>query len=516
MLFRSHTATVAESSADVWTYTFADLPRYAGGEKVTYEITESELDGYDSRALTSSIDSDAVLGFVNPPKTTEVKIEKVWDDDGNRDGKRPASIDIDLYADGGDDPYKTVTLTGATDTWTTTVKDLPQYNAAGDEIEWTVDEAQVAGYDEPEITGDAEKGFTVTNTYEPETTTVPVTKIWDDANDQDGKRPASLMVYLLADGKQIASYQLDDSDESADDANVWEYTFEEDDEGNALPLYRDGGQEVLYVVTEAAVEDYTPSVTGDAENGFEFKNSYTPGKTSVTVTKAWDDADDQDGLRPDEVTVELLADEQETGKTLTLTANEGWTGTFTDLDTHANGELIEYTVAESNVPEDYESDITGDDIKGFIVTNTHEPATKTIGITKVWADDSDIDGNHPTASRCACSQMTWTPARPSPSRPTTPPRATTTRGCARMRSPTCPSTRTARRSPTPSWRRTTSRSRRPATTAASRTTSPPPPRRSRAASRSRTPTRRRPRAPRSSRSGTTPTTRTASARPRST
>lgn len=31
-------------------------------------------------------------------------------------------------------------------------------------------------------------------------------------------------------------------------------------------------------------------------NGYDITNNYTPGKTSLTVTKVWDDSDDQDGF----------------------------------------------------------------------------------------------------------------------------------------------------------------------------------------------------------------------------
>jgi len=51
-------------------------------------------------------------------------------------------------------------------------------------------------------------------------------------------------------------------------------------------------------------------------------NKHEPEKTSVKVTKAWNDANNQDGVRPDSVKVKLLADGVEVpGKTLTLTAD---------------------------------------------------------------------------------------------------------------------------------------------------------------------------------------------------
>lgn len=41
---------------------------------------------------------------------------------------------------------------------------------------------------------------------------------------------------------------------------------------------------------------------------YNLTNRYTPEQTDLTVVKAWDDADNQDGIRPEKVTVALVAD----------------------------------------------------------------------------------------------------------------------------------------------------------------------------------------------------------------
>ena len=43
-------------------------------------------------------------------------------------------------------------------------------------------------------------GFNITNAYTPSKTDIPVTKIWQDDNNRDGKRPAQITVRLYADG----------------------------------------------------------------------------------------------------------------------------------------------------------------------------------------------------------------------------------------------------------------------------------------------------------------------------
>ena len=62
---------------------------------------------------------------------------------------------------------------------------------------------------------------------------------------------------------------------TADEAGNWTYTFKD------LPKYANG-QEITYTVAEEEVTDYTTTYDGS-----NITNSYTPGKTSATVTKIW-------------------------------------------------------------------------------------------------------------------------------------------------------------------------------------------------------------------------------------
>ncbi len=51
---------------------------------------------------------------------------------------------------------------------------------------------------------------------------------------------------------------------------------------------------------EETVAGYTSTV-----NGHNITNSYKPEETSVKVTKKWEDANDQDGKRPENIKVQL-------------------------------------------------------------------------------------------------------------------------------------------------------------------------------------------------------------------
>ena len=143
---------------------------------------------------------------------------------------------------------------------------------------------------------------TITNT---ELIDISGVKTWDDVDNQKGKRPSSITIRLLANG-------VDKEVKTVTEADEWKWTFDK------LPKY-ESGQVVTYSISEDVVEGYTSTI-----NGYNVTNKYTPGKTSVQVTKSWQDGNNQDGIRPESVTIKLLADGQDTGKTLVLT--EGISG----------------------------------------------------------------------------------------------------------------------------------------------------------------------------------------------
>ena len=138
--------------------------------------------------------------------------------------------------------------------------------------------------DAPAEVTESEDGLIVeiTNSYKPEVTEIPVTKVWNDNNDEDQVRPASITVSLLANGEVVAEQRITAKD-------GWAYTFEE------LPVYADG-KKITYTVREKPVADYDmPVITGSAEKGFEIKNTHEskPKPTPVpyyfkfTFTKIW-------------------------------------------------------------------------------------------------------------------------------------------------------------------------------------------------------------------------------------
>lgn len=191
-----------------------------------------------------------------------------------------------------------------------------------------------------------------------DTIEIPVSKVWNDGNDKEGLRPESVKVNLYRDGEYVGYQTV-----TPDDDGTWTMTFEN------LPKEDTNGHEYTYTVKEREVDGYTATITGSVADGFSIANTVTE---TVSGTKVWDDADDQDGIRPDFIVVNLLKN-GEKFDSKQVTAEDGWAFLFDGLTKYdADGNEFVYTVSEDAV-EGYESAITGDAATGFTITNTHKP-----------------------------------------------------------------------------------------------------------------------------------------------
>ena len=353
------------TAEDDWAWNFENLPKYENGNEINYTITEDAVENYTTIYRGYDVENQYT------PKKTSLTVTKSWDDKGNQDGIRPDSITVKLFAN-GQDTGKTLTLNSANQ-WRGDFTDLDEFSA-GEKIAYTVAEVSVQGYTSS-ITGTPAEGYVVTNTHTPAVTEVAGRKTWKDNNDQDGVRPESITISLMKNGQVLQSETVTANDD-------WAWSFEN------LPKY-ENGNEITYSITENVVEGYTTEY-----DGTNVINSYTPQKTSVTVTKSWEDSDNQDGIRPDNVTVKLFANGEDTGKTLTLNARNQWTGSFTELDQYANGEEIRYTVQEAAV-DGYEADVAGSQKEGFVLINTHTPEMTKVEGRKIWNDNGNAFNARP-------------------------------------------------------------------------------------------------------------------------
>lgn len=169
---------------------------------------------------------------------------------------------------------------------------------------------------------------------------------------------------------------------------------------NAVNAYVASDAHAFNQVWEAStVIDTLHSTTADETIHNEYtKVGLVSHPVDLTVAKVWDDADNQDGIRPDSVTVHLLKDGQDTGQSATLDADHGWTATFQNLDEYDGTRKIDYSLSEDAVAG-YTMTVAGDAASGLTATNSHTPATVSKTVTKTWVDGNDQDGTRPPSIR---------------------------------------------------------------------------------------------------------------------
>lgn len=214
-------------------------------------------------------------------------------------------------------------------------------------------------------------------------TSVRVVKHWNDK--ESAKRPSSVKFQLYKKNGTSLEAQGKPVEVSADVNGIWSYTW-----GNL-------DKNTDWDVEEVDIPDgYEIGSTSMDNNEWIITNclkaSDVPTAKTVTVKKVWDDKDST--KRPAVVNVQLYKDRTPHGEAVTLSADNNWEFTWTDLDASA-----EWTVDEIDVPEGYERSIrmeTSDDqvVTTYTITNkqvTEEPkppVQEKISITanKVWED----------------------------------------------------------------------------------------------------------------------------------
>ena len=146
------TAKLNESNK--WTHTFKNLPKIKGmytakeiGSKIKIKGTEKIATDIFFKVSTS-VDGKVVTikNSIGKPKNEKVTIkgEKTWDDDENKEGKRPEKATVTLYKNGN--KTSETREVSAKNNWKYEFKDLTKYDDKGEEIIYTVVETDVHGY----------------------------------------------------------------------------------------------------------------------------------------------------------------------------------------------------------------------------------------------------------------------------------------------------------------------------------------------------------------------------------
>lgn len=354
------------------------------------------IEGNYSATRGAGIGSNGTIKFGTEEPTTEVSVEKKWDDNDDEKKIRPESITVNLIANYNGKEYKvdSVVLNKDND-WKHTFKDLPTVND-GKTITYTVKEEAVKGY-KSELSGSEKEGYTITNTPEEpdkETKKIKVSKVWDTTDKKAFAKEITVELYSN-DEKTNKTLTLNAE-------NHWQGRFEN------LDVKDENGKDIAYTIKEAGETDgkitfdgkeFKVSYTGSEAEGYTITNSYNPPEEpkkeyrDISVEKAWDIR----GMKPiSHIEVELYRDGKATGNTLVLSEANGWSGSFKNLEKASDGgHIYDYSIKEIGEKfytveisgEYYEVIYKGDMDSGFTIINREEPKKpqrRDVRVRKVW------------------------------------------------------------------------------------------------------------------------------------
>ena len=387
VLYAGDTATdktVTLTAEENWTATIKDMPVYTAGkvgEAVNYSLkVAKEVEDY-----TSTTDGLAVT-FTHKPAVTSVTTTIKWDDAENQDGIRPASVTLQLKADGEAASEAITVKADANGNWTKTWNNLPvnKAGAVGQKVTYTVEQTGLRSEYTQATAGDATTGFTITNSYTPKGVDIAVSANWDDQDNQDGIRPEAVEAELYADNVSTNKKVRLTADTD------WKATFEK------LAVNKNG-KPINYTLQATKVDGYDLTTSGSGAEGLVLKYTHKVKAVDVTATVKWADGENQDGIRPNTVNLQLKADGENVGDAIVVNANSNWTKTWSGLAEYKAGKKVTYTVEATGIRSEYKVEITGDAATGFTVTATHVPAKAEVKASVVWDDADNQDGIRPEA-----------------------------------------------------------------------------------------------------------------------
>ena len=190
--------------------------------------------------------------------------------------------------------------------------------------------------------------YTVVGIY---SSNLDVVKVWDDQNDNDGKRPEEIYVYLYANGEITEREPLILNEE-----NGWTGRFE------YVRKYDAQGNTIAYTVREtlpdgSEIPGYTSSCQLQNQK-FTITNHHDLEQTEFPFYKIWTaDPRVEDGWQsnlPKNITVKLYADGKYTRQSLTIKVNSDGSeigGVFTNLQKYLNKQEIVYSISENAVTD---------------------------------------------------------------------------------------------------------------------------------------------------------------------
>ena len=191
-------------------------------------------------------------------KPYKIKVNKTWNDDNNRDGKRTKAVTVELVGNGVNTGRKVVLNEG--NSWSSEFEKVPYLDKDGNVITYTMREEGAPDYTlKVKSIKDVDNFFVydVENYHEPEKIKIKGEKRWVDESTHT--RPESIKVRLIANGRDIRELTVKPVD------GKWFYEF------TNLNKYEDG-REVQYTLEESSYVNGYKTIT----DGYDIINEYHP------------------------------------------------------------------------------------------------------------------------------------------------------------------------------------------------------------------------------------------------
>lgn len=418
--------------ASRWYYTISGLRKNAifeNGESrlISYSITvdTTEIAPFyptvnDGKNMNASLISESYADDVQESyQNYEIRIN--WLDNNNNWGYRPNArgIDVTLYANGSKYKVQHVgqenTVEGNTNVWSTVFEELPTM-MNGVPVVWTVDIPDIHTYSK-EI-----------NLLDYNLSTIEMTQSigfkfdlnWLDEDNDDGVRPESVTLDILADGVKVDSITLTGENTqnkwngSINGLPVWnatdatipvKYTFVWSDATTGELLdnrYFAANSEGVEISEDEPFYQISATEWGvnTPESGYDLSSSSyswtatlmrNRNRTGANVNITIDDDTDRDGLRPDKVLVQLYADGKPYGDPVEIDTSDpnstNFTYTWSELPENEGGAPIKYTtdIVSDVAPYTKTLDETGTKVNLF-----YAPERISVLTNVIWDDASEV------------------------------------------------------------------------------------------------------------------------------
>lgn len=378
------TGAPVELNADNnWKYEWKQLlAEDEEGTNIVYRVTADAPEDYTAK-VTGSADDGFVVTYTHEIAKTSVTASVTWDDADDKDGIRPKSVSFQLKAD-GENVGDAITVNAGSN-WTKTWEELPE-KKAGKALTYTVEVSDIpTEEDQYTVTtsGDAANGFVFKASHVSTSVEIPVSVTWDDAENQDGARIEAVEAELYADGEATGKKVTLNAE------NNWTAKFA------SVDVKKDGTR-IKYEVKGTEADGYDVSVAGDIldEKGLVLTYKHIPAMVNVSARASWNDANNQDGIRPTDTLVQLYADGTALGDKAVIESNKEWTKTWSDLPKYKAGKEIAYSVIAYAV-SGYTVKVTGSALEGYKAEYTHNVQKMNVTVQNAWNDLDNVVDSRP-------------------------------------------------------------------------------------------------------------------------